>query len=291
MFTTLTQKLLLGFYVFLILSIPIGAYIVSSNQSQNTQTSAIQDKPVTKPLPSLAPAEQLKQLSEKKATASITPTPTPEDGETLSTALSFGPTMDLKLTLEGRPKDNQAARVFLGIASGGSPVNNPTYLLSFTIDIPVTGIFEGLSLAGLTTNTQYTAYIKGPAQIATSSAFMMSPSITKLNNGLPIMLTSGDLNEDNIIDTADYNIVKAALGTNLKSVGWNGNIDLNKDGVVNTIDLSIVAKNQGKTGNSGVWYSKPPVATSSGSPDLATPSGSPTDYQESGGYWLWVPRF
>lgn len=276
MFTTLAQKILLGLYVFLILSIPIGAYVASSNQSQNTKTSASLDKPITNPIPSLAPAEQLKQLSEKKALGSLTPTPTPEEEE-LSTATSFGPTMNLKLVLEGRPKDNQAAKVFAGIASGGTSVNSPKYILSFTVDIPKTGIFEGLSLAGLTENTEYTAYIKGPAQIATSSAFIMSPSITKLNNGLPLTLTSGDLNEDNIIDTADYNISKAALGTNNKSANWNDNIDLNKDGVVNTIDLSIVSKNQGKTGDSGVWYSKPPVASSSGTP--------------SGGVWLWIPDF
>src|SRR3989344_2876572 len=103
MFTTLIQKIVLGFYIFLIISIPIGAYVVASRQeSQNTKTSASEVKPVTKPLPSLAPAEQLKQLSEKKATTSTTPTPEEEE-ETLSTALSFGPTMNLKLILEGRP--------------------------------------------------------------------------------------------------------------------------------------------------------------------------------------------
>ena len=276
MFTTLTQKILLGLYLFLILSIPVGAYVVSSSKSQDTKTSASQDGPITKPLPSLAPAEQLKQLSEKRATASTTPTPT-EPEPTISTATSFGPTINLKLVLEGRLKDNQAAKVFMGIASGGSPVNNPKYLLSFTINIPATGIFAGLSLAGLTENTQYTAYIKGPAQIATSSAFIMSPSISKLNNDTPLTLISGDLNEDNMIDISDYNIAKGALGTNTKSTGWNDNIDLNKDGVVNIIDLSIVAKNLGKTGSSGVWYSKPLVASSSGSP--------------SGGVWLWVPGF
>ncbi len=276
MFTTLTQKLLLGFYVFLILSIPVGAYVVSSSKSQDVKTSANETKPVTKPLPSLTPADELKLASQKKATASATPTPIPEE-EPLSTASTFGPTMNFKLILEGRPKDNQAAKVFLGIAAGGTTTTSPKYLLSFTVNIPATGIFEGLSLAGLTENTQYVAYIKGPAQIATSSAFMMSPSITKLNSDTALTLTSGDLNEDNIIDLSDYNIVKAALGTNSKSINWNGNIDLNKDGVINTIDLSIVSKNLGKVGASGVWYSKPPTATSSGSP--------------TGGVWLWVPSF
>lgn len=276
MFTTLTQKILLGFYIFLVLSIPVGAYVVSSSKSQDVTTSASQDKPVTKPLPSLKPADELKQASQKKATSSATPTPTPE--EKLSTATSFGPTMNLKLILEGRPATNQAAKVFVGIATGGTPVNSPKYLLSFTLNLPATGIFEGLSLAGLTEKYQYTAYIKGPAQIATSSAFIMSPSVTKLNNDLPLNLTSGDLNEDNIIDISDINIVKAALGKNSKSVNWNDNIDLNKDGVINTIDLSIVSKNQGRVGASGVWYSKPPVATSSGTPS-------------SGGVWLWVPKF
>lgn len=292
MFTTFLQKIILCVYVFIILSIPIGAYVVSSRQeSQNTKTSASEDTPVTKPLPSLSPADELKLASQNKATVSATPTP--QDSQPLSTATSFGPTMNIKLILEGRPQNNQAAKVFVGIAAGSVSVNSPTYILSFTIDIPVTGIFEGLSLAGLTENTEYVAYIKGPAQIATSSAFIMSPSVTKLNSDKPLTLTSGDLNEDNIIDIADYNIIKTALGTDSKSSSWNDNVDLNKDGKINTFDLSIVSKNQGKIGASGVWYSKPPTATSSGSPNLATASGSPSvqDSSNFGGYWLWVPRF
>lgn len=277
MFSTIKAKIILGVYVFLILSIPVGAYIASESQTIRSQAkSEKSDQPVTK--------EPVNNETEE-----ITEEPTPEPSPAVS--VSFGPTLTLQLILEGRPQSDQSARIFIGLAEG-NPILNPKYLLSFTVDLPATGIFSGLSLAGLNPGDRYTAYIKGPAQIATSSAFIMSPSETKLNSGQPITLTTGDLNEDNAINSADYSIAKAVLGTNLNSTNWNGNIDFNKDGVINGFDLGIITRNLGKTGDSGLWVSKPPPnATSSGTlvpltPTTGTPSGSPGGNQ---GYWLWVP--
>lgn len=281
MFQTTQQKIILGVYLFLIFSIPLGAYVAS--QSQNIHPKANEPKNVTKQATSsanLSALDALKNLSQKKVASTSAQSPLAEAAKsTSSAALSFGPTLNLKLILEGRPANNQVAKVFVGIAEG-SAIVNPKYLLSFTINLPANGLFSGLSMAGLTTGTQYSAYIKGPAQIATSSAFTLGPSATNLNSGQPLTLLSGDLNEDNSINSADFAIAKGLYGTTTASSNWNDNVDLNKDGVINAADLAYIIKNLGKTGQSGVWQSTPKTG--------GIPQGGP-EASRSGGYWFWMP--
>lgn len=291
MFSTFKQRILLGIYIFIILSIPVGAYLAS--QSQTYKSSAQEAKPkVSKktilptPYPATDSAKQLLSLAEESTnTSPATPgesEPTPGvSSPTIAT--SFGPTLSLTVTLEGRPKNNQATKLFIGILEG-TLTSNPKFLLSFSVDLPASGEFSNLSLAGLTAGTQYTALLKGSAQIATSSAFVMTPTTTILNEGQPINMPTGDLNEDNTINAADYSIVQKLLGITSKSAGWNENADFNKDGIINTFDLALLTKNMGKAGASGTWTS--PL------PKVATPSGNLATQQQSGigGYWMWIPK-
>jgi hypothetical protein len=158
------------------------------------------------------------------------------------------------------------------------------------VNIPASGSFEGISLSGLDTGTTYTAYIKGEAQIATASAFVVKATPTNLS---ALTLLTGDVNEDNVIDSLDYNLVKAAIGSSPSSPKWNELYDFNKDNVINSWDLNIITSNLGKAGASGAWYSYTPLATAS-----AVTSGSPSEEIEPGskeengkpGYWMWVPK-
>lgn len=285
----LTKKQLLGLigFVLILFSIPLSFSLAKSSQIfrsradeiKKTATSSAQIKksPVTRPLevPATSPLSKLDQLSE-------TPIPTtPLEGASLNTA--FGPTLNVKINLEGRPEGNQAAKVFIGIAKG-TPTSKPTYTLSFTVDFPAPGEFKGLSLAGLDPGSTYTAYLKGPAQIDASSTFTMSPTETNLNNNLALLLLSGDLNEDNTINSADYTIAKAVYGTTAPSANWNERADLNKDGIINNLDLAFITKNTGKTGASNIWYSTPPQASGSATPATGGPAIGAT-----GGYWFWMP--
>lgn len=290
MFSTLKARLVLGVYVFLILCIPVGAYLVSQQQtvrsraSEGTPSATI--KPLSKPKTTSASssAQQLLSQFEADLLPSSSPISTADTLETSSPtiATSFGPTLSLKVTLEGRPADNQAVKLFVGIIEGAL-TSNPKFILNFSLDLPANGSYTNLSLAGLTSGSTYTALIKGAAQIASSSEFTMSPNVTNLNSGSAINLTTGDLNEDNTINTADYSIIKAILGTSQTSSNWNSNADLNKDGVINLLDLLIVSNNLGKTGASGVWTS--PLNT-------ATASGGLTEEARGGttGYWVWIPN-
>lgn len=281
MFTTTKQKILLISFVVLIIAIPITSYLLSQRlQVAAPEKEQITDRAITE-LPK-AQTAQVTTATELKQNSKPSPTPKPED-PTITTPVSFGPTLSLKIMLEGRPANNQLVRLFVGIAEGG-PVEKPKYLLSFTIDVPESGIFTGLSLAGLTQGNTYTAYLKGPAHVATASAFIMSPSTTKLNNDQPLTLLAGDLNEDNLVNSADFAIAKNSFGSQTNTGSFNENVDFNKDGKINSIDLGFIIKNFGVTGNSGVWVSPPPP-NSSGSPIESTPSGS------TSGYWLWVPAY
>lgn len=293
MFSTLQAKLLVGVYIFIVLSIPLGAYLVS--QRQTIKTRAEQPKKIREATPSatISPVKQLQSLAEQKTTLTTSPSPTPQP--TTTTATSFGPTLSLKVILEGRPKDNQAGKLFVGILEGNL-TTNPKFLLSFTVDLPAKGEFSNLSLAGLNPGSRYTSLLKGSSSIATSSAFLMSPTVTNLNDGQALTMLSGDLNEDNTVNSADYSIAKAALGSSKGAKNFNDNADFNKDGLVNTLDLSYIIKNLGKIGASGAWTSPlPKTATPSGAltPNATNPAYLPVGSGPEGsqGYWIWVPGF
>ena len=166
-------------------------------------------------------------------------------------------------------------------------MNSPQYLLSFLVNVPDNGIYTNLPLAGLDEGQSYTAYIKGPAQLATAAAFVVKPTPIDLGN---LNLITGDVNEDNVIDSLDYNLVKAALGTTPSSQTWNPVFDFNLDSRINTVDLTIISRNLGKVGLSGPWYSSQQSATKSATVSGSTYSGSPDNDPKTGkGYWMWMP--
>lgn len=277
MFSTFKQRLVLGAYIFILLSIPVGTYLVSQNQTYKSSAKEEKPKPAivkATPKPTSSPAKQLLDLT-------ATPSSSPASSEI---ATSFGPTLSLKVFLEGRPKENQTTRLFVGIAEG-TLTTNPKFLLSFTVNLPASGQYPNLSLAGLNPGSSYTALLKGSAQIAASSTFTMSPTATNLNSGESLTLLSGDLNDDNVVNSADYSIAKAALGATSRSSNWNGNADFNSDGVINAFDLSIIIKNIGKVGASATWTSPIPKSSSPSASLDTPPIGSP----EEGGYWIWIP--
>lgn len=283
MFSTIKFKLLLGLYIFIIISIPLGAYLAS--QTQNTKSSAQENKkPIPKTPPKVATTSAKQSILDSSINLSNqTNVPGPS---TPTIATNFGPTLSLKAAFEGRPNNNQSTRLFVGIIEG-SVSFSPKYLLSFTIDLPATGVYSGLSLAGLIQGESYSAVLKGQAQLALAVPFSMSPSETKLNLGNAVTLISGDLNDDNTINSADLGIIKTTMGSNPSSHNWNENADFNKDSIINIIDYSILYKNFGKTGDSGIWVSPPPSATASAQLKEYLPVGSPESPQ---GYWIWIPK-
>lgn len=286
------EKIILAVILVFIVLIPTTSYVLS----QITGTKGI--KPISNFFPvtdtnDVPKKSALDELKDKLNKTSDTSSPTDGSGISDTASIILGPTLAFKLALEARPLTDQSTRLFLGIALGEA-TTKPKYLLSFTINLPASGAYKDLSLSGLDENVIYTAYFKGQAQIATSSSFMIKPN----GNDLGVLnLNTGDVNEDNVINTADYSLVKASLGSNSSSQNWNANLDFNLDGVINTLDLSIVSRNLNKVGASGVWESGIPKAAS----ESATLSGQlkpsvggfnlpESNPKDGNGYWIWVPK-
>lgn len=286
-------------YLVLIALVPTGSFFLSQNFRTKSSASNIKNSTasatlkkdnstVTKPKNSPKPAATPK---------SSTTTPSSAEGSALIPDIAFGPTLDFKLNLEGRPTTDQSARVFIGIILGKVVTSTPQYLLSFTVDLPKSGEYKNLSLAGLTVGDTYTAYIKGPAQIATSSAFIVKAATSQLNSGQALSLVTGDLNDDNVINESDYTIIIGLLGAMASSQNWNGNADFNIDGVVNTKDVGIILKNMNRTGETGTWISTPTGTTDAGGVIQHSSIGAPKasakvkSEDQPSGYWLYVPQW
>lgn len=275
------QKLPLFLIIFFLTFTPLLAYLVSVRfQTQdflNLQKLVQQTNSVSQP--NISALDQLRKNLEEKFNNS------PQNSQNTP---SNGPTLRFQLAIEGRTND-QSTRLFVGIAPG-SITNNPSFVLSFLVDIPASGVGSGLPITGLDIGSTYTAYLKGSAQLTKGVTFTYQP----LNNDLgTVNLISGDLNEDNQINSADLEIERKLVGKTPSSPDWNKDADFDQDGVINNIDLTYISKNLGKVGDSGPWVSSPlnqaktlGISTNSGRPDItkeSTPSSS--------GYWLWIPRF
>lgn len=304
---TMRDRIIIGVVILLTLLIPTGAYVLSLRYK--TQSSASEYKaPVTSAKPEATTSSRLQEALDRLNNEGKTTTPTSNvgtqtttetglDNTSSDTQLILGPSLGFSVVLQGRPLDNQTTRAFLGIAAG-TPTTRPNYLLSFMVNIPASGSFDGISLSGLDTGQTYTAYLKGDAQIATSSSFVVKATPTNLAT---LNLVTGDVNEDNVIDNLDYNVVKAAVGATPSSSKWNALYDFNMDNVINSWDLNIVLSNLGKIGASGAWYSYTPISTASAQTTLApTPPNVGSESSEitpgtngtqgKPGYWMWVPN-
>lgn len=285
----LKEKIFLGIIIALIIGIPSGSFLLS--QRLKTQT-----KPDINP--KSTPVTQAKETPQASSLSQKTSEATKSTGISGSGSVKLaGPSLGFKINIEGRPKDQMASKVFVGIASGSIDLSSqPEYLLSFNVDVPDSGEFSEISLAGLNTLQTYTAILKSSTQIATSAAFTVKPTTSDIGT---VNLLTGDVNEDNVINAADFSIVKSAIGQTPKSQNWNEALDFNKDNLINNFDLGYITKNYGKTGATGAWYSKT-VNVSTQSAILKSPNtGAPKDEAMSAdlmkipaenGYWIWVPN-
>jgi len=299
------DRIIVAGILILTLLIPTGAYVLSLRYK--TQSEAQEYKyPVTSPKTEATPSSRLQAAldrlsksgestgegSKSAGIQTTTETGLDEEDALSDSQLILGPTLGFSVILQGRPLDNQSTKAFLGIAAG-TPTTRPTYLLSFMVNIPSSGSFDGISLTGLETGQTYTAYLKGETQIATASSFVVKATPSNL---AALNLLTGDVNEDNVIDTADYNLVKAAIGATPSSKKWNPQFDFNLDNIINSWDLNIVLSNLTRIGASGAWYSYSPIATLSATltkPAVGSQSGeieTGTQTEKHPGYWMWIPN-
>jgi uncharacterized repeat protein (TIGR01451 family) len=68
-------------------------------------------------------------------------------------------------------------------------------------------------------------------------------------SGANVTLVPGDINDDNRVDDADFELLADAFGSRSGQSNWNDAADLNCDGKVNIYDLGLLADNFGKNGD------------------------------------------
>lgn len=274
---SIKAKLLIGLFIFIIIAIPTATLLLSQRQKANQSLLKKTTKQPNQDLGEVEESVDKLKLTETQKAPDTSPSAKETRPPTLAN-LNVGSTLTIKILMEGRNSSNQTMnKVFIGLSSG-TPKNNPTYLLTFSVDFPASGVYKGLSLAGLTIGSTYTAYIKAPQTISSASAFQVTATETNLNGGNGLNLTAGDLNDDNTVTPTDYNLAKGLSGTTPKSANWNERADITGDGVVNSLDLGIISRNISKVGAGGAWQSTPAISSPS-----AKPKGD-------SGYWIFVPN-
>ncbi len=113
----------------------------------------------------------------------------------------------------------------------------------------ITGLGSGNTFSFNTTQAagSYKLRIKGVNRfLAKSQALTLSGSGA---SGLSYSLGNGDCNGDNLVGTADFNILRAAWGATSSSSNWNEAADMNGDGVIGTADFNILRGNWGTVGD------------------------------------------
>jgi hypothetical protein len=96
---------------------------------------------------------------------------------------------------------------------------------------------------------------RGNFDIAFKGAHFMRKVLTNVNiggfgvGGLTPSLKNGDCDGSNAVGTPDFNLLRAAFGSNTGSGSWNENCDLDGNGAVGTPDFNILKTFFGQTGD------------------------------------------
>ena len=91
----------------------------------------------------------------------------------------------------------------------------------------------------------YTWRVKGAQTLATSGDFKLG-SVDLIQMGTQ---TTGDANNDNVVNIVDFNIIRGTFGKDVGGDGYDARADFTGDGPVNIRDYNLM---RGNFGNSGV---------------------------------------
>ncbi|MFL5732727.1 MAG: dockerin type I domain-containing protein [Chloroflexia bacterium] len=183
-------------------------------------------------------------------TPTFTPTATPTFTPTATPTVTPTPTQVLvsHLNWEGRPsqpspRQSSPVTMTLRLASGGPAYEWPGPGITATTDN--NGIFT-VPLDSLALGT-YNWRVKGPKFLSVSGLVTLtgSPS-TSLEVG---QLLVGDCNNDNVVTSLDFIILRNSFGKSPGQPGYDDRADLNGDLVVTILDFSLLKANFGISGS------------------------------------------
>ena len=147
------------------------------------------------------------------------------------------------VTWQGPPAQPNALQALpisltLRLASGGAD-NEYTGL---TTD--ASGFFT-VPLGSLASGT-YNWRVKGPKYLANAGSMSIIAGTT--NNAEMGLQKAGDCNNDNVVNSVDFTILKASFGKSVGQPGYDDRADFNGDQVVNASDFSLQRANFGIAG-------------------------------------------
>lgn len=87
--------------------------------------------------------------------------------------------------------------------------------------------------------------MKGPKYLANSGTLTVSGGTNSAEMGL---MRVGDSNGDNVVNVADFNILRATFGKSCSQPGYDGRAEFTGDCVVNVTDFNLQKGNFGTGG-------------------------------------------
>jgi hypothetical protein len=152
------------------------------------------------------------------------------------------------VTWQGRPPQPHQLQVLpitITLKSAATEVNYPTRLTD------ASGFFT-VSLGSLPLGTynwradDSTSALHSPNYLANSGQVsLLGDSITQVEMGL---MEAGDANNDNVVNIADFNILRSSFGKSVGDPGYDDRADFNGDNAVNIADFNLLRANFGNSG-------------------------------------------
>ena len=114
-------------------------------------------------------------------------------------------------------------------------------------DYPVVTDHSGYYTLTLTTAGPgaYNWRCKNPQTLATAGAAVLVGGTNNVDMGT---LRAGDANNDNIVNSADFSILRNTFGIGIGGQGYDARADFNGDSVVNSTDFNLLKSNFGQAG-------------------------------------------
>jgi spore coat protein A len=172
-------------------------------------------------------------------TPTITPTTTPTNTPTSTPPpILVGHAIWQGAPAQPHTRQQQPITLTLRLQTGGPYYNYSTQTTDSS------GFFT-VTLSGIP-NDVYNWRAKGPKFLANSGTTSISGAAqTSVEMSL---MRAGDANNDNVVTTLDFNIMKGTLGKSLGDPGYDARADFNNDDLVSVVDFNMLRSNFGQAG-------------------------------------------
>ncbi|MBK8027355.1 MAG: hypothetical protein IPK19_39665 [Chloroflexi bacterium] len=152
----------------------------------------------------------------------------------------LGNTLDIQLTLQGRPAAPNDAyvvtvHVTLSPAAGGSPVVSGDYASDTSGHVVIADVPTG----------DFSLTVKGTRTLATTQSVTL---VTGSNSVVTPALKEGDADGSNGVTIADFSILAESFGLSDGQIGFDARADFNGDEQVTIADFSLLATSFGQQG-------------------------------------------